>query len=75
MSNVRDPGLTVTFSFFLGLSIITMLQMVIYGVTAIGRFFYRLFRPLPIEPDELDLPPPGHYRRKFDEDNMATTWM
>lgn len=63
------------FRFFLGLSIITMLQIIIYGVGAIGRFFYRLFRPLPIEPDESDLPPPGRYHKQFSEDNMVTTWM
>jgi hypothetical protein len=52
-----------------------MLQIVIYGVGAIGRFFYRLFRPLPIETEELELPPPGRYQKQFSEDNMARTWM
>jgi hypothetical protein len=35
---------------YLGLSIITLFQIVIYGVKTIARFLRRLLRPLPVGP-------------------------
>lgn len=51
----------------------------IYAVSSIGRFFYKLFRPLPVAPDDSDLtphfPPPEPYSKQVIDEDMITTWM
>lgn len=37
------------FGFFLGLSIITMIQMAIYFITKLLNLFYQFFLPIPIQ--------------------------
>ncbi|KAI6201972.1 Na+ channel, amiloride-sensitive family-containing protein [Aphelenchoides besseyi] len=56
------------FGFFLGLSIITMLQIVIYGVTSSIKFFYSLFKPTEIVPT--DSSNMHNVSKRLDDDNM-----